>query len=183
MENCTLRQVETFSEIAPLFDQASATDHPNAKNFLADKMEKRWNNYLQFHILEKGNDVISFAGIYKYSDKLVRVADRLFTFEQYRQTSFNKNVVEKIRPAVDYFIPAHTRWAKGKNLNCFYSIGAEKKRRGIERVTALLDPELGYSVLPGWYATCNPTLKKCWQTIACTVNDIDLPKKLDVEFV
>ena len=132
MENCTLRQVETFSEIAPLFEQASATDHPNAKNFLADKMEKRWNNYLQFHILEKGNDVISFAGIYKYSDKLVRVADRLFTFEQYRQTSFNKNVVEKIRPAVDYFIPAHTRWAKGKNLNCFYSIGAEKKRRGIE---------------------------------------------------
>jgi hypothetical protein len=183
MENCTLRQIKTFDEIEPLFARASATDHPNAKNFLVDKMQKRWDKYLQFHVLELQNKVVSFAGIYPYSEKTVRVADRLFTFEEYRQTSFSKNVVEAIRPAVDYFIPTHTRWAKANSYNCFYSIGPEKKRRGMERVISLLDPSLGYSVLPGYYATCNPKLPKCWQTIASTVNDIDLPKQLDVEFV
>jgi hypothetical protein len=28
----------------------------------------------------------------------------------------------------------------------------------MERIAALLDPDLGYSVLPGEYATCNPAV-------------------------
>ena len=178
MENCTLREVKTFEEIEPLFAQASETDHPNAKNFLVDKMKKRWPNYLQFHILEFESNIVSFAGIYVYNDHLVRVADRLFTFPNFRQTLFSKNIVESIRPAIDYFIPVHTRWAQSQGYDCFYSIGANKKRSGMERIAALLDPDLGYTVLPGEYATCNPALPRCWQTIAATVDQVALPSRL-----
>tara|TARA_A100001011_G_C14295667_1_gene838298 strand:- start:664 stop:1215 length:552 start_codon:yes stop_codon:yes gene_type:complete len=183
MENCTLRTIENFNELEPLFKKASETDHPNAKNFLVEKMQKRWNKYLQFSVLEHEDTVISFAGIFTYGNNLVRVADRLFTFSEFRQKTVSKNVVEKLRPAVDYFIPSQTTWAKAKGYDCFYSIGANKKRRAMERVASLLDQSLGYAVLPGYYATCNPALPKCWQTVACTNEKISLPRKLDVEFV
>jgi len=183
MEDCTLRTIENFEELETVLKKASETNHPNAKNFLVDKMHKRWNNYLQFSLLEHKGEIISFAGIYKYGDNLVRVADRLFTFEKFRQTALTKKVIEKLRPAVDYFIPSQTRWAKQNGFECFYSIGANKKRRAMERVASLLDPTLGYEVLPGYYATCNPKLPKCWQTIASTTKKINLPSKLDVEFV
>jgi hypothetical protein len=178
MENCTLREVKTFEEIEPLFAQASESNHANAKNFLVDKMRKRWPNYLQFHVLELAGQPVSFAGIYVYNKTLVRVADRLFTLPAFRQTAFSKNIVEPIRPAIDYFIPAHTRWARSQGYHCFYSIGANKKRSGMERIIALLDPELGYTALPGEFATCNPALSRCWQTIAATTDKVDLPARL-----
>ena len=183
MENCTLRTIENFDELEPLFVKASETKHPNAKNFLVEKMQKRWHKYLQFSVLKHDKTVISFAGIYSYGNNLVRVADRLFTFSEFRQRTVTKKVIEKLRPAVDYFIPTQTRWAKAQGYECFYSIGANKKRRAMERVASLLDPTLGYKVLPDYYATCNPALPKCWQTVASTCGKIDLPTRSNEKFV
>ena len=50
MEDCTLRTIENFEELETVLKKASETNHPNAKNFLVDKMHKRWNNYLQFSL-------------------------------------------------------------------------------------------------------------------------------------
>lgn len=183
METCTLQEIKEFAEAEELFSIASKSKHPNASNFDVNKMKKRWGNYLVFNILRIDDTPISFGGVYKYSDTLARVADRLYTFEKFRQTSFTKNVVEQIRPAVDFFIPTHTKYAKKLGYECFYSIGPEKKKSGIERVTRLIDKNLGYRVLPGYYATCNPALYKCWQSIASTTDTVDLPKRLDKEFV
>ena len=72
-------------------------------------MQKRWSNYLMFNVLEHKGRLISFSGVYKYSDNLVRVVDRLFTLPEYRQKFMSKDIKEKIRR--DYFIP-YTR------LNC-----------------------------------------------------------------
>ena len=42
---------------------------------------------------------------------------------------------------------------------------------------AVLAKDLGYKVLPGLYATCNPDSDLCWQNIAATTDKIFLPHK------
>ena len=78
MENCTLREVKTFEEIEPLFAQASESNHANAKNFLVDKMRKRWPNYLQFHVLELEGQKVRLESIYVYNKNIKTVDYILF---------------------------------------------------------------------------------------------------------
>ena len=175
MENCVVREITYIDEYIELCEIASKSNHPNASNYDVDKMRKRWNKYLIFTKLTKGDELISFAGIVDFGNNLVRVADRLYTKQEYRQNFMTKKVINPLRPAVDYIIPYHTQWAVNKGYDCFFSIQTHKKRNAIKRIARLLDDDLNYKVLPGLYATCNPKNDLCWQNIAATTNKVDLP--------
>ena len=177
MENCVVQEITSIDEYLELCDTASKSNHPNASNYKVDKMRKRWDKYLIFTKLTRGDELISFAGIVDFGNNLVRVADRLYTKQEYRQNFMSKKVVNPLRPAVDYIIPYHTKWAVDKGYNCFYSIQELKKRNSLIRTLKLLNPDLGYSVLPNLYATCNPENPRCWQNIASTTKNIHLQSK------
>lgn len=174
MESCIVSEVKKFDEVEGLFKEASKLNHTNSQNYNVDKMRKRWEKYLLFITVAKEGEIISFAGVYPFGNNLVRVCDRHFTKPQYRQKSFDKKVSNPLRPAVDYIIPYQTRWAKKLGYDCFFSIQELKKRNSLIRLVKLLDPTLGYNVLPGLYATCNPDDSTCWQNIASTTNNIHL---------
>lgn len=176
MENCIVSEVKKFEEVEGLFKKASETTHTNSKNYSVDEMRKRWEKYLLFTTVAKEGEIISFAGVYPFGNNLVRVCDRHFTKPQYRQKSFDKKVSNPLRPAVDYIIPYHTKWAKKLGYNCFYSIQELKKRNSLIRTVKLLDPTLGYSVLPGLYQTASNN-KTGWQNIASTTKTIHLQNK------
>ena len=177
METCTIREIKSFDEIEFLFSMANNSKHANAVNYEISEMRDRWEKYLLFTVLERGKEIISFAGIYPFNEKLVRVADRFFTFDIARQKEMTRHVIKSLRPAVDYIIPYHTEWAKKRGYDCFYSIQELKKRDSLIRIVNLLDKSLGYSILPNLYATCDPRHPLCWQNIAATTKDVDLPKK------
>ena len=98
MEDCIVREVREFNKLSGLFLLASSMKDENAKNYKIEEMQKRWSNYLMFNVLEHKGRPISFSGVYKYSDNLVRVVDRLFTLPEYRQKFMSKDIKEKIRP-------------------------------------------------------------------------------------
>ena len=176
MEDCIVREVREFNKLSGLFLLASSMKDENAKNYKIEEMQKRWSNYLMFNVLEHKGRPISFSGVYKYSDNLVRVVDRLFTLPEYRQRFMTKGIVEKIRPAADYFIPYQTKWAKARGFDCFFSIQTSKKRNAVKRLTKIIDDDLGYRLLPGLYQTSsNSTLG--WQNVSATTDKIDLPYK------
>ena len=177
MENCIVREITDFNRLAGLFLLASSMKDENAKNYSIEKMKIRWHNYKLFTVLEYNNAPVSFSGVYNYGNNLVRVCDRHFTNPDYRQKSMTKNVKERLRPVVDWFLPYQTKWAKENGYDCFFSIQTPKKRNAIKRVVRLLDDDLGYKVLPGLYATCNPNDDLCWQNIAATTDKINLPYK------
>ena len=177
MENCVIQEITYFDELKELCLEANKINHQNADNYDVDKMHKRWNNYHIFTKLMIGDEVVSFAGIYDYGQNLVRVADRLFTFPKYRQNYLTKSIVNPLRPALQYIIPYHTQWALDKGYDCFFSIQELKKRNSLIRTVKLLNPDLGYSVLPNLYATCNPENPRCWQNIASTTKNIHLQSK------
>ena len=177
MENCTVQEITYIEELIELCEKASKSNHPNAVNYDVDKMKKRWNKYLIFTKLMIGKEVVSFSGVYDYGNNLVRVVDRLFTMPEYRQRFMTKGIIEKIRPAADYFIPYQTKWAKARGFDCFFSIQTKKKRNSLKRLNKLVDNKLGYKVLPGLYQTSSNNITG-WQNVSAT-NDINLPKKED----
>ena len=178
MENCIVQEITYIDEYIELCEIASKSNHTNASNYNVDKMKKRWNKYLIFTKLTRGDELISFAGIVDFGNNLVRVADRLYTKQEYRQNFMTKKVVNPLRPAVDYIIPYHTQWAVDKGYDCFYSIQELKKRNSLIRLTKQLPTSLGYRVLPDMYATCNPSNPRCIQNISSTTDNIHLPKHL-----
>ena len=137
MENCIVQEITTIDEYIELCEIASKSNHPNASNYNVDKMKKRWNKYLIFTKLTKGDELISFAGIVDFGNNLVRVADRLYTKQEYRQNFMSKKVVNPLRPAVDYIIPYHTKRAVDKGYDCFYAIHQLKKRNRLIRTVKL----------------------------------------------
>ena len=104
MENCVVREIKDFNRLVGLFLLASSMKDENAKNYSIEKMKIRWHNYKLFTVLEYNNAPVSFSGVYNYGNNLVRVCDRLFTNPDYRQKSMTKNVKEKLRPVVDWFL-------------------------------------------------------------------------------
>ena len=111
MENCVVREITFIDEYIELCEIASKSNHPNASNYNVDKMKKRWNKYLIFTKLTRGDEVISFAGITDFGNNLVRVADRLYTKQEYRQNYMTKSIANPLKPALQYIIPYHTKWA------------------------------------------------------------------------
>ena len=174
MENCVIQEITYFDELKELCLQANKINHQNADNYDVDKMQKRWNNYHIFTKLMIGDEVVSFAGIYDYGQNLVRVADRLFTFPKYRQNYLTKSITNPLKPALQYIIPYHTHWALDRGYDCFFSVQEFKKRNSLIRLTKQLHTSLGYRVLPGMYATCNPVNPKCIQNISATTDTIHL---------
>lgn len=180
-----LRVVESLDEMIPTFEAASATDHPNAYNYRVDAFRMRWKHYELFTVLEDGSGVLSFCGVASYGHinrggtkiKLVRVADRLFTFDRNRKKTLSMHHVT-IRPAVDYFIPYHTKWAFEQGYEAFFSVQEQRKRASMERVVNMLDPALGYRMLPDLYCTTpNPEHELSWQNVAATTSKIHLPSR------
>ena len=178
MENCTIQEITYIDELIELCEKASKSNHPNAVNYDVDKMKKRWNKYLIFTKLMIGDEVVSFSGVYDYGNNLVRVVDRLYTEQKYRQNYMTKSISNPLKPAIQYFIPYQTKWATERGYDCFFSIQEFKKRNSIVRLTKQLHPSLGYRVLPDMYETCNPINPKCIQNISATSDEISLPKHL-----
>ena len=174
MENCVIQEITYIDEYIELCEIASKSNHPNASNYNIDKMRKRWNKYLIFTKLTRGDELISFAGIVDFGNNLVRVADRLYTKEEYRQNYMTKSIANPLKPALQYIIPYHTHWALDRGYDCFFSVQEFKKRNSLIRLTKQLHTSLGYRVLPGMYATCNPINPKCIQNISATTDTIHL---------
>jgi hypothetical protein len=176
METCIVQKITSIEEYVELCEIASKLNHHNSSNYSVDKMKKRWDKYLIFTKLTRGEELISFAGIIHFGNNLVRVADRLFTFPKYRQNYLTKSIANPLQPALQYIIPYHTQWALDKGYDCFFSVQESKKRNSLIRITKQLNPSLGYRVLPDMYETCNPINPKCIQNISATSNNITLPK-------
>ena len=178
MENCVVQEITFIDEYLELCDTASKSNHPNASNYNVDKMKKRWNKYLIFTKLTKGDELISFAGIVDFGNNLVRVVDRLYIEQKYRYNFMTKSIANPIKPALQYFIPYQTKWAMEKGYDCFFSIQTKRKRNAMNRLTKQLDPSLGYRLLPDMYETCDPKNPLCIQNVSATIDDIPLPKHL-----
>ena len=176
MENCVIQEITNIDELIELCEKASKSNHRNAKNYDVEQMKKRWNKYLIFTKLMIGKEVIAFSGVYDYGNNLVRVVDRMFIEQKYRYNFMTKSISNPIKPAIQYFIPYQTQWAKKLGYNCFFSIQELKKRNSLIRLAKKLDPTLGYSVLPGLYKTASNSITG-WQSIASTTNNISLPNR------
>ena len=168
MENCVIQEITYIDEYIELCEIASKSNHPNASNYNVDKMKKRWNKYLIFTKLTRGDEVISFAGITDFGNNLVRVADRLYT----------KSIANPLKPALQYIIPYHTKWAVERGYDCFFSVQDKRKRNAIVRLTKQLPIDLGYRVLPDMYETCDPKNPLCIQNVSATKDNIPLTKHL-----
>ena len=178
MENCIIQEITYIDEFLNLCELASKSKHPNASNYNVDQMKKRWNKYLIFTKLTRGDEVISFAGITDFGNNLVRVADRLYTKQEYRQNYMTKSIANPLKPALQYIIPYHTKWAVERGYDCFFSVQDKRKRNAIVRLTKQLPIDLGYRVLPDMYETCDPKNPLCIQNISATKDNIPLTKHL-----
>ena len=176
MENCVVREITFIDEYIELCEIASKSNHPNASNYNVDKMKNRWNKYLIFTKLTRGDEIISFAGIVDFGNNLVRVADRLYTKQEYRQNYMTKSIANPLKPALQYIIPYHTKWAVERGYDCFFSVQDKRKRNAIVRLTKQLPTDLGYRVLPDMYETCNPKNPLCIQNVSATKDNIPLTK-------
>ena len=121
MENCVVQEITYIDEYIELCEIASKSNHPNASNYNVDKMKKRWNKYLIFTKLTRGDEVISFAGIIDFGNNLVRVADRLYTKQEYRQNYMTKSIANPLKPALQYIITCDP-----KNPLCNQNISATR---------------------------------------------------------
>lgn len=163
---------KSFDEMKKYFEVAEKETHQNSNNYSQHEMKKRWEKYLTFTLLTYHDNPLAFAGIYNYDNNLVRVCDRYYVFPKYR----NINLSFKQRPANNWIIPHHHKYATSRGHQCFFSIQTLKKRRAMERSVKYVE-HLGFKLLDGLYATCNPKNENCWQNIACTTDNIHLPFK------
>ena len=175
METCIVQEITSIDEYVELCEIASKSNHPNSSNYNVDKMKMRWDKYLIFTKLTRGDELISFAGIIDFGNNLVRVADRLYTKEKYRQNFMTKSITNPLKPALQYIIPYHTQWAVEKGYDCFFSVQDKRKRNAIKRLTKQLPTSLGYRVLPDMYETCDTVNPLCIQNVSATKDIIPLP--------
>lgn len=161
---------KSLDEMKKHFEVAENEVHQNSKNYSYENMKKRWDKYLTFTLLTYYNRPLAFAGVYDYGNDLVRICDRYYVFPMYR----NINLSLRQRPANNWIIPHHHKYAKTNNYECFFSIQTLKKRRAMQKSVKHVE-YLGFKLLDGLYATCNPKSENCWQNIASTTEDIHLP--------
>ena len=161
---------KSFDEMKVYFEIAEKESHKNSGNYSVDKMRKRWEKYLTFTLLTYYKKPLAFAGIYDYGNNLVRICDRYYVFPEYR----NINLSFRQRPANNWIIPHHHKYAKSNDYECFFSIQTLKKRRSLEKSVKHVE-HLGFKLLDGLYATCDPKSEDCWQNIASTTDNISLP--------
>ena len=149
-----------WNQCVKLFEEASSEDHENAHNYSIKKMEKRWDNYLEFNIIrdEISGDPIAFGGVYRWHQELVRVVDRFYLRKKYRKYTY--------MPGITELVPYQTR--KYSDYECFFSVQTKRKRRAFIRQVSRLDPSLGYTILDDLYWTSPARDKNALQNIAAT---------------
>lgn len=149
-------------QMIPLLKEASSEDHENAHNYSIKKMEKRWDNYVEFNIIrnEITGDPIAFGGVYRWSPGLVRVGDRYYLRKKYRKPLFT------YMPVIHELLPYQTR--KYTMNECFFSVQTRRKRRMFINMVSRLDPSLGYTILDDLYWTSPARDKNSLQNIAAT---------------
>ena len=147
-------------QMIPLLKEASSEDHENAHNYSIKKMEKRWDNYLEFNIIrnEITGDPVAFGGVYRWAPSLVRVVDRFYLRKKYRKYTY--------MPGITELVPYQTR--KYTMNECFFSVQTKRKRRAFIRQVSRLDSSLGYTVLDDLYWTSPARDKNALQNIAAT---------------
>jgi hypothetical protein len=172
-----MKNIYHVEDIKELCEQATNDNHRNAENYEYNKIKKRWDKYLQFHVLEDDSVPIAMGGITKFNDKTVRICDRYCTFRSHRRFGINKFIKKNIRFCADQFVPQQTQWAIENNFQPFISMSAEvDKTYSIERFIEYLDPRYRYRLLPDLYLTCNRKNIKCHQHIITNKDTIELPR-------
>lgn len=172
-----MREITDIEELRLVFQQVANDNHRNAENYQFEKMKKRWNKYLKFHLLEDNNVPVAFGGISKFENNLVRICDRYCTLRLYRRFGINKFINKKIRYCIEYFVSTQTDWALRNNYQPFISMSSEiNKTNSIKRFLKYFNPKYNYRLLPDLYLTCSRSDLKCHQHIITTNNLIQLEK-------
>ena len=172
-----IREITDIEELKLVLHEAANDNHRNAENYQFEKMKKRWNRYLKFHLLEDNDIPVAFGGIIKFENNLVRICDRYCTLRSYRRFGINKFINKNIRYCVEYFVSTQTEWAVENMYQPFISMSAEvDKTNSIKRFMQYFDPKYKYQLLPDLYLTCDRSNPKCHQHIITNKDTIGLPK-------
>ena len=172
-----IKNVYHVEDIKELCEEAASDNHRNAENYQYEKMKKRWDKYLKFHVLEDNGNPVAMGGIVRFGHDIVRICDRYCTFRSYRRFGINKFIKKNIRFCAEYFVPTQTQWAQNNNFQPFISMSGEiDKTQSIKRFMEYFDPKWKYQLLPDLYLTCDKSNPKCHQHIITTSNAIELPK-------
>lgn len=171
-----IKNINSIEEIKDILDEVASEDHRNAENYKYFKMQDRWDQYLQFHLLEDEGKPVAMGGITDFGNGLVRICDRYVTFKEYRRKELHKETNET-RPVVNYFVPTQVEWALDNGYQPFMSLSSEvHKLNAIERFISMVDPKYGFRLLPDLYLTCGREHTKCHQHIITNQDTIGLEK-------
>ena len=90
-----VKNIYDVKDIKELCEEAASDNHRNAENYQYEKMKKRWDKYLQFHVLEDNGKPVAMGGIMRFTSNIVRICDRYCTFRSYRRFGINKFIKKK----------------------------------------------------------------------------------------
>ncbi len=174
--------VRNYEYIKKLAKIASQDNHRNAKNY--ENFHRRLDNYLAFHVIYDGDDVIGFGGIYKNDEwpkNLVRIVDRMWHHPTHRFKGLGQVGAKHIGLSSELLIPFQTDFCEIRRWTPFFTVEGVRRRKAVDKIVDKHIPEkYGYKLLPDMYYTCTGKEGvfyegQCWQSIVAQ-NDVDLPK-------
>tara|TARA_Y100001954_G_C15781621_1_gene590139 strand:+ start:645 stop:1706 length:1062 start_codon:yes stop_codon:yes gene_type:complete len=160
------QQVLQYAEVASKYTN-------DYKNF-----DERINNYIAFHVIKKGHDLVALSGIYKsprWPKNIVRICDRTFYFSVGRSLTKSDALTgpNAKRLGTGTIIPHHIEYAMSHNYIPFYSIlNRPRAQRLMINEWNKHQSEKMYQ-LNNLYWTCESAIKqdgvRCWQNIALPI--------------
>ncbi len=172
-----MKNIYHVEDIKELCEQAASDKHRNAENYQYEKMKKRWDKYMCFHVLEDEGVPIAMGGIVRFGYDVARICDRYCTFRSHRRFGINKFIKRNIRYCAEHFVPVQTQWALTNDFQPFISMSGEiDKTQSIKRFVSYIDEKWKYRLLPELYLTCDRENPKCHQHVITNGDSIELPK-------
>ena len=172
-----MKNIYHVEDIKELCEQAASDNHRNAENYQYEKMKKRWDKYMCFHVLEDEGVPVAMGGIVRFGYDVARICDRYCTFRSHRRFGINKFIKRNIRYCAEHFVPVQTQWALTNDFQPFISMSGEiDKTQSIKRFVSYIDEKWKYRLLPELYLTCDRENPKCRQHVITNAYSIELPK-------
>ena len=172
-----MKNIYHVEDIKELCEQAASDNHRNAENYEYEKMKKRWDKYMCFHVLEDDGVPVAMGGIVRFGYDVARICDRYCTFRSHRRFGINKFIKRNIRYCAEHFVPVQTQWALTNDFQPFISMSGEiDKTQSIKRFVSYIDKKWKYRLLPELYLTCDRENPKCHQHVITNGDSIELPK-------
>ena len=172
-----MKNIYHVEDIKELCEQAASDNHRNAENYEYEKMKKRWDKYMCFHVLEDEGVPVAMGGIVRFGYDVARICDRYCTFRSHRRFGINKFIKRNIRYCAEHFVPVQTQWALTNDFQPFISMSGEiDKTQSIKRFVSYIDKKWKYRLLPELYLTCDRENPKCHQHVITNGDSIELPK-------